>query len=189
MWILKMQQNNSETTGSATENPSSIGKQHGGTGLDVQSRKAIDGINVVVPQTWLLPIVNEELSCLVSLVNMRKQLPNSLTTEEAKQSLTHALFQVRGAFAPASPQEITSALEVVAEVFRAPLPERQAFKLYVAVFQDLPAVAFKEACRQIVRTHKYPNLPLPAEFINAAQPVIEHMKLWDQRITLALSRI
>lgn len=120
---------------------------------------------------------------------MRKQLPNSLTTEEAKQSLTHALFQVRGAFAPASPQEITSALEVVAEVFRAPLPERQAFKLYVVVFQDLPAVAFKEACRQIVRTHKYPNLPLPAEFINAAQPVIEHMKLWDQRITLALSRI
>jgi len=120
---------------------------------------------------------------------MRKPLPNSLTTEEAKQSLTNALAQVRGSFAPASPQEITSALEVVAEVFRAPLPEKQAFKLYVAVFQDIPAVAFKEACRQIVRTHKYPNLPLPAEFINAAQPIVEQMQTWDKRISLALTRI
>jgi NAD-dependent oxidoreductase involved in siderophore biosynthesis len=80
-------------------------------------------------------------------------------------------------------------LEVVAEVFRSPLPEKQAFKLYVAVLQDLPAVAFKEACRQIVRTHRYPNLPLPAEFIEAAQPIIKQMNGWKQRLELAVSRI
>jgi hypothetical protein len=171
------------------EKPNSIGKQLGATGSGALPLPGLEGMYAVIPPTWLQPIVNEELSFLVSLVNMRKPLPNSLTTEEAKQSLTNALAQVRGSFAPASPQEITSALEVVAEVFRAPLPERQAFKLYVAVFQDIPAVAFKEACRHIVRTHKYPNLPLPAEFINAAQPIVEQMQTWDKRISLALTRI
>lgn len=120
---------------------------------------------------------------------MKRPLPNSLTYEEAKQSLTLALAQVRQAFEPATPQEITSSLEVVAEVFRAPLPERQAFKLYVAVFQDIPAVAFKEACRQIVKTHRYPNLPLPVEFIEAAKPAIEHLRAWKTRLELAVSRI
>jgi hypothetical protein len=120
---------------------------------------------------------------------MKRPLPDSLTYEEAKQSLTLALARVRQAFEPATPQEITASLEVVAEVFRAPLPERQAFKLYVAVFQDIPAVAFKEACRQIVKTHRYPNLPLPAEFIEAAKPVTEHLKAWKSRLELAVSRI
>ena len=118
---------------------------------------------------------------------MRRPIP--VSSDETKQSLTHALALVRGAFAPASPQEITSSLEVVAEVFRAPLPEKQAFKLYVAVLQDLPALAFKEACRQIVRTHRYPNLPLPAEFIEAAQPIIKQMNGWKQRLELAVSRV
>lgn len=118
---------------------------------------------------------------------MRRPIP--VSSDEAKRSLTHALALVRGAFAPASPQEITSSLEVVAEVFRAPLPEKQAFKLYVAVFQDIPAVAFKEACRQIVRTHRYPNLPLPAEFIEAAKPITRQLQTWEERLMLALTRI
>jgi adenylosuccinate synthase len=50
-------------------------------------------------------------------------------------------------------------------------------------------MAFKEACRQIVRTHRYPNLPLPAEFIEAAQPIIKQMNGWKQRLELAVSRV
>jgi hypothetical protein len=184
-----MQPISSKTTGLAMERSSSTGKQPGATGSGALTLPDLEQTYVIIPPHWLSPIVNDQLSYLVSSVNMGRQLPGSLTRDEAKQSLTHALALVRGAFAPASPQEITSSLEVVAEVFRAQLPEKQAFKLYVAVLQDLPAVAFKEACRQIVRTHRYPNLPLPAEFIEAAQPIIKQMNGWKQRLELAVSRV
>jgi len=189
MWISTMRQISSAITGSGQENQSQIGKPLGETGSGALTLYGLEERHAVIPQPWLRPIVDEQLSCLVSLVNMKKPLPNSLTYEEAKQSLTLALAQVRQAFEPASPQEITSSLEVVAEVFRAPLPERQAFKLYVAVFQDIPGIAFKEACRQIVKTHRYPNLPLPAEFIEASKPTVEHLKAWRSRLELAVSRL
>ncbi len=182
-----MQPISSKTTGLAMERPSSTGKRPGETGSVALTLPDLAQVHVLLPPHWLKPIVDDQLSCLVSLVNMRRPIP--VSSDEAKQALTHALAQVRGAFAPASPQEITSSLEVVAEVFRAPLPERQAFKLYVAVFQDIPAVAFKEACRQIVRTHKYPNLPLPAEFIEAAKPITKQLQTWEERLMLALTRI
>lgn len=188
-WISKMRQISSSITGLEQANQSLTGKPHGETGSGALTLYGLEERYAVIPQPWLKPIVDEQLSCLVSLVNMRRPLPDSLTYEEAKQSLTLALARVRQAFEPATPQEITASLEVVAEVFRAPLPERQAFKLYVAVFQDIPAVAFKEACRQIVKTHRYPNLPLPAEFIEAAKPVTEHLKSWRSRLELAVSRI
>ena len=188
-WISKMRQISSSITGLEQANQSLTGKPHGETGSGALTLYGLEERHAVIPQPWLKPIVDEQLSCLVSLVNMKRPLPDSLTYEEAKQSLTLALARVRQAFEPATPQEITASLEVVAEVFRAPLPERQAFKLYVAVFQDIPAVAFKEACRQIVKTHRYPNLPLPAEFIEAAKPVTEHLKSWRSRLELAVSRI
>lgn len=188
-WISKMRQISSSITGLEQASQSLTGKPHGETGSGALTLYGLEERYAVIPQPWLKPIVDEQLSCLVSLVNMRRPLPDSLTYEEAKQSLTLALARVRQAFEPATPQEITASLEVVAEVFRAPLPERQAFKLYVAVFQDIPAVAFKEACRQIVKTHRYPNLPLPAEFIEAAKPVTEHLKSWRSRLELAVSRI
>lgn len=184
-----MRQISSAITGSGQENQSQIGKPLGETGSGALTLYGLEERHAVIPQPWLRPIVDDQLSCLVSLVNMRRPLPDSLTYEEAKQSLTLALAQVRQAFEPASPQEITASLEVVAEVFRAPLPERQAFKLYVAVLQDVPGVAFKEACRQIVRTHRYPNLPLPVEFLDAAKPVTEHLKAWKNRLEIAVTRI
>lgn len=73
-------------------------------------------------------------------------------------------------------------MEGIAQVFRASLPEKTGLKIYISVLQDLPRAAFKEACRDVVRTHKYPNMPLPSQFIEAAETPKERIVFWLERL-------
>jgi hypothetical protein len=66
------------------------------------------------------------------------------------------------------------------------LPETQGLKIYVSVLSELPSAAFKEACRKLVKTHRYPNMPVPAEFFEAASKASETLNVWEERLARAL---
>ena len=78
-----------------------------------------------------------------------------------------ALSAARQSLAPASKEEILSALGSIAAMMQCTLPDQDGLKLYIYGLSHLPKDLFKEACMRVTRTHKWPKLPLPAVFNEA----------------------
>jgi hypothetical protein len=79
----------------------------------------------------------------------------------------------RAVLRPASLEEIVSDLAVIAELMQAPVPQGEGMKLYLAALSTMPRPVWKEARKQVVMRHKWPRLPLPADFIEAGQAEAE----------------
>lgn len=75
-----------------------------------------------------------------------------------------ALSEVRRSLAPATKEEILSVLGAIASMLQVSLPDEAGLKLYLHGLGFIPAELFKEAALRVSRTHKYPRLPLPADF-------------------------
>ena len=120
---------------------------------------------------------------------MRRTLPEGAEIAASRTELAAALAGVRRLLLPPSPQEIVLSLNAIATIFRAHLPEEEALKIYVSLFQEIPKAAFKEACRSLAKTHRYPNMPLPAEFFEASKESTATLKLWEDRIIRAMARL
>lgn len=142
-----------------------------------------------IPPGPLQQIVSASALSLTNWINMKRSLPADVSKADAEAELARALTGVRRALAPATAEEIASALEAIAQVFRAPLPEATGLKIYVSVLQDVPGLAFKEACRRIVKTHKYPNLPVPQDLIAAAASTTIVLEAWKTRLDMAANRL
>lgn len=173
----------SAITGVARAAQSSTGMQRGETGYaDHSHSSGHNDLYLPIPPVWLKQTVSDSTNYLVSSILRNKRLPDGVSVDQAKHELSPALEQARRAQAPASLEEIAGALEGIAQVFRASLPEKTGLKIYISVLQDLPRAAFKEACRDVVRTHKYPNMPLPSQFIEAAETPKERIVFWLERL-------
>jgi hypothetical protein len=90
---------------------------------------------------------------------------------------------------PPSPDEIAKALKAMAQMFNVPVPEPTGLALYELALSDLSAPAFKQGCRAILKVHKWPRLPYPAEIIEQAQSHQNMMKIFKERFQLALSYV
>jgi hypothetical protein len=80
-----------------------------------------------------------------------------------------------------SPNEIGRALAAMAQMFGVPVPEPTGLALYELALSDLSATAFKLGCRAVLKTHKWPRLPYPAE-------IIEQAKTHQSMIEMTLDR-
>jgi hypothetical protein len=91
--------------------------------------------------------------------------------------------------ASASEEVIIKTLAGMADAFQVDLPERVGLEIYVAALRDLPRPALVAAVQSLVRTHKWPRLPYPADFIEAAQPELDALKSARRRIDGAIKRV
>lgn len=73
---------------------------------------------------------------------------------------------------PAPPIEIIDALTMIASAIQVELPEEDGLFVYVTVLQGAPGFVLKEAMLEVMKTHTYRTLPLPAEILKA-RPAIE----------------
>jgi hypothetical protein len=109
---------------------------------------------------------------------------------EAETHLTELLEAFDNALMrPPTDEYILKTLAGLAEAFQVDLPERVGLEIYVAALRDLPRPAFKAAVKEIVRRHKWPRLPYPADFIEAAQPELDSLKSDRSRIFNAITRV
>lgn len=90
---------------------------------------------------------------------------DSLTT--AIESLTDELDRLDAYYAPAPKDQIIKTLAGMASLFGAPTVEDIVIDLYVATLTRLPRQVFLVARDRLVMSHKYPNLPKPADFVEA----------------------
>lgn len=126
---------------------------------------------------------------LLSVSQVQRLYPSSLL-----KGARADLIELRDAFetgpmAPASDEAIIKALGGMAEAFQVDLPEQTGLEIYVAALRDLPRPALVAAVQSLVRTHKWPRLPFPADFIEAAQPEIEALASARRRINNAITRV
>lgn len=145
-----------------------------------------DPINYVVPvPDWLKTIISDDLNYKITYLNMKHSLPEEADIIEVEQSLVAALLSMRRLQDPASTDEIDQSLQAIARVFRAQVPDGMGYQIYLQSLQSVPSISFKEACRKICREHKWPNMPLIAEFMTAAAPVTDRLETWVKRFTTA----
>jgi hypothetical protein len=81
--------------------------------------------------------------------------------------------------APADKPTIIRTLGALASMLQTPLPDETGLDLYVLALAKMPAPVFNAARNKLVLSHRWPRLPLPADFIEAGkedQAIIDTMR-------------
>lgn len=65
---------------------------------------------------------------------------------------------------PADENEIIEVLNMIADMIQVELPEETGLILYIQLLSELPRHIILEAGKEILKTHKYRTMPLPAHF-------------------------
>lgn len=100
----------------------------------------------------------------------------SASLKAAADSIHADVTQLEALRAPASDEEILKTLQKLAEMFQVSVPEPDGLELYIAALKPVPRIAFVKARETLTRTHKWPRLPYPAEFIEAAEPTTKSLQ-------------
>ena len=82
--------------------------------------------------------------------------------------------------APVGRPTVIKTIGALASLFQVPVPDDIGLDLYVLALSKMPAPVFNAARNKLVLSHKWPRLPVPADFIAAGeedQKKIEVMRL------------
>lgn len=70
---------------------------------------------------------------------------------------------------PSDPADVIKALELVAKTLQVELPEEDGLMVYAAILSELPQALLKQSVIEVCKTHKYPSMPKPADFLEAVK--------------------
>lgn len=70
---------------------------------------------------------------------------------------------------PPTKTSIIKTIEAMASMFQAPVPDEIGLDLYIMALARMPRPVFDKARVALVLSHKWPRLPLPADFVAAGQ--------------------
>lgn len=100
----------------------------------------------------------------------------SASLTAAIEVLDGALTKLHARYAPASDEEMLRTLEKMAEMFQVSVPEADGLELYLAALRELPRPAFVKAREALLREHRWPRLPYPVDFIEAAKLTVASLE-------------
>lgn len=175
-----MRQKFSEITGSAMANLKPIGMPLIETGYDELPK---DLQVVQPPSTELHPLltrtaVGSAQHWITRASGMMAQQLTSLPfplLDAAANDLTATLAAFDAAMLPVSKERIASDVGAIAEMMTVPVPTETGLRLYYAALSDMPLVIWKAARDYVVKNHKWPRLPLPADFREAGKEEAERL--------------
>ena len=196
-----MKQIGSVITGSQKANPKQIGEQRGVIGYEDLSSLPMPRQDGTPAE--LQTIIDDSVKRLINLALAQTEFrgleqDNSISSdlnERGAQELTLALSATQQALPLVTREKIADALRTFAEMLQCSVPMADGLKLYFYALQDMPYYKFLHACMNLVKTHKWPRLPLPADFIEASKdgrPDIDvfyaHLKYATNTFTSAAQR-
>ena len=88
--------------------------------------------------------------------------------KQGQQQLTTDYFAAQKVFPPVTKEKISDALNTFAKMLRCQSPTPDDLKLYVYALEDMPYYKFQAACKSLIKRHKWPRLPVPADFVDAS---------------------
>lgn len=169
-----MKQIGSVITGLPKANSKQTGQQHGVIGYDDLS--SLPEPSISEPPIELATIITDSTQRLMTFafknqalgLYENKNISLSLI-EEGVRELTLAHSAAQQALPPVTKEKIADALNSFAEMLQCPVPKPEGLKLYFHALKDMPYYKFQEACFSLIKTHKWPRLPLPADFLAAGE--------------------
>lgn len=105
--------------------------------------------------------------------------------QKGERELTLALSAAQQALPPVTKEKIADALHSFAEMLQCTVPTPEGLKLYFFALQDMPYYKFQAACLKLVKQHKWPRLPLPADFVEASKDVRHDIEFYMANIQYA----
>lgn len=111
------------------------------------------------------------------------------TLTEAAAAVAHAQAGVERALPLVSREKIADVIGSIAEMLQVSVPSTMGLKLYFHALKDLPAYKFEAAALKLIKTHKWPRLPLPADFIEAAKDERGDLDTFILRVSIARQRV
>jgi hypothetical protein len=184
-----MKQIGSVITGTAMAKAWSTGEQPGATGSAglPATREQRASLSIKVP---------DELTTIVSasVLHWMALPPETMPwdIDEAEDELTnavsalaHAHADVERALPLVSKEKIADAIGSIAEMLQVSVPSTIGLKLYFHALKELPEYKFEAACLKLIRTHKWPRLPLPADFIEAAKDERQDIEVFRIKLNSA----
>lgn len=70
---------------------------------------------------------------------------------------------------PSDPADVITTLELVAKTLQVELPDEDGLMVYAAILSELPSALLKQSVIEVCKTHKYPSMPKPADFLEAVK--------------------
>lgn len=190
-----MKQISSVTTGLVTEARKQIGERHGATGSgerQLTNAQTPSATEIVVPAE-LNSIASESVMQWIALPYdlMPWEMDNypKYELEHAADMLTRALGNARHELPSVSQEKIADALGSIAEMLQVTVPSTTGLKLYLHALKDMPEYKFQAACLKLIKTHKWPRLPLPADFIEAAKSERKDVEIFMIKLSMAVQKV
>jgi hypothetical protein len=78
---------------------------------------------------------------------------------------------------------IANMIDQMAALFGSKMPERAGLEMYFQLLEEYPEALLRQAAREVARTHKWPRLPYPADFITVIETDWKHCHALLQNIS------
>jgi hypothetical protein len=111
--------------------------------------------------------VNEGTALLLSWLRYGESELDAKYIPRALDALDRLAADMIVLSAPSETGEVLDILHMVASTVQVELPEELGLTAYVSLLQPLPTHVLSMAAMQILRTHTYRTMPLPAEFLQS----------------------
>ena len=107
-----------------------------------------------------------------------KLVKNNIDTESINTIQTMA-----NKLQPCNRKHIAICIETIASTFSINIPNELGLEQYFRILLKYPTSMLNECTDDIIRSFKYPRLPLPKEFIDRLDTNFEYHKGWLQNLT------
>lgn len=142
--------------------------------------------NLDQPRTWLHPDDKKQIASLtLSVSNLRGMDPELLAEMPSRHKLEAAKLLVEKSLDFSTSQEIGMALSKLIQIFRCDNLEEVA-PIYRDALSEIPPDLLFEATSRLLKSHKYPTLPKPADFFEAVGPEVKSRRQGLQTLSTAL---
>lgn len=172
-----MKPKSSKTTGTTVVPAAPIGMLDGEHGSGTQA--IMQAAEKVPPslQGMLTPLEN----ILLAKLNWLKKPSDGMTIEQQQEVLTKVKERIDRNTRPPTVEESVKLLTGMAIIFRTELPEPMALDIYVNAMGEHSIFAATQGVAALIRSHKYPNMPLVSE-------VVSHISTKQHILNLTLER-
>jgi len=193
--ISNMKKNNSLTTTKQMEALKQTGMlvSETGSGEESNSDTLEDRLRratlSTIPQAFKKD-ANESLMLQVFEIQHKMGKDESFQiNEKIIKDAPEIISRMAGYISPCTRKDVAVVLETIASTFSIQVPNEVGLEQYFRILLKYPTFLLKDCMEDIIKSYKYPRLPLPKEFVDRLEPPYTYHLRWLQNVTKTFYRL
>lgn len=135
------------------------------------------------------PIVPESTARLISYMRFSKEPVPEHLKARAMVALKNLRDKAADYKPPSDPKDVITTLELVAKTLQVELPDEDGLMVYAAILSELPTAILKQAVIEVCKSHKYPSMPKPADFLEAVKDQAWQWRWLHQQVDRLIAQL